>query len=386
MGEIVTVDRRIVAITDALNGAEATFERLLPKFMLDQRERFMQLALESAKRPEIVQCEPASIVAVVMKAAQCGLPLDGTHSAMVPFRDKGVLKAQFIPMFQGLIVASMRNGGVKSVWSSVVYDGDVFREVRGTNPGLVHEPSIGNRSIDKAFGVYACAKLETGETVFEFMDKEQVLAIKKTSKAVASGPWSKADQEGEMWRKTAVRRLAKYLPKSPDLQAVLDADEEYEKFTPRDVEFEHVTPPAQHSNGGPKRDLADLVPKQQPKSQPSNGPSKQVEHVSDEPLPVRWYHSIEIHLSESAERWLDQQLNSKGPLNGLTYRDCASSTDKAVREAVKAVLDEGAALQEKNGGAATAYQKMAEACRVFDNATLHKGPLESVPADDENRV
>lgn len=382
MGEIVTVDQRVAAVRAQIQKSTAEIEQMLPTFMAGQRDRFFQIAMQASTKKDLLGCEPVSIVAAIIKAAQCGLPLDGTHAALVPYMEKGVPLAQFIPMFQGLIVAALRNGNVKAVWSNVVYEGEEFTWVAGSEPKLVHKPNLIGKSIDKAVAVYACCVLPSGHTIFEVMDREQVHAIKKNSKAREKGPWSKPDQEGEMWRKTSVRRLSKYMPKSPDLQKVLDADEEFEPFEPREPEYEEVasTP---RTNGGPKRELADIVPTERRETQSQQRqPAREVEEV----LPVRWHADIEISLSKPFERWADQKLNSEGPLNGLTYREVASSSDPKVRAAVDEALKKGAQIQADKATTPTAFQKLAEARRsvLAAGPLANHAPVNHVDADESS--
>lgn len=354
MPEIQSQDRRLSTIETAIRASEDSFSRVLPQFMLAQKERFLQLAVEMAQKPELASCSPVSIVAGVMKAAQCGLPLDGTHAALTPY--KGT--ATFIPMFQGLITAAMRNGGAQKLWSAVVYEGDVFRETLGSRPELVHEPAHVSRDLSRALGAYACAKLPSGEVIFEFMDRDQILAIKSTSKA-QRGPWSVPAHEGEMWRKTAVRRLSKYLIKSPDFQAVLDADEEFE---PREAEARDLGADTLPPVGA--RNLGDLVP---PKTQPRTVDVK-AQAQSEPPVPTDvWYGGIQITLTRPPSEWIDTKLqsaNGKGRLDGLTLREVAASDDPKIAAARAEMLEDGRAMQERTSKASDFHQRLAEACRL----------------------
>lgn len=362
MSQIVPVEQRVAAMRETVQRVQVELEKALPDFMRGQSERFMQIAVDAAIHPDIVGSEPLSVVAAVMKAAQCGVPLDKVHGALVPFREHGVAKAQFIPMFQGLIVAAMRNGDVKSIWSNVVYEGDDFEEERGTEPKLRHRPKLGNRQIEKALGAYCCAKLTSGEVIFEFMDKEQILAVKRTSKA-SKGPWANKEQEPEMWRKTTVRRLAKYMPKSPDFQRLLEADDEFEPLEPRTAEYEPVSTPAPQE------------------SKPSNGTAAKVNGAAITPEvvpPVRWFREIEIQLTEPAEKWIDQVVTDKGVLAGVTYRQAVESNDEKVRAEVERVIGVGAQLQQDKGAAPRPYQKLAEALRL----KVAAGPLGTIESEE----
>jgi recombination protein RecT len=85
---------------------------------------------------------------------------------------------------------------------------------------LVHRPSLTDRG--SVIGFYAVAKLMGGGYSFEFMSTDEVNHIRdkaaeknrakkdKNGRPVISGPW--ADNYVEMGRKTALRRLFKYLP------------------------------------------------------------------------------------------------------------------------------------------------------------------------------
>jgi len=351
MPEIQSTDRRLSVMENAIRAQEDSFSKVLPAFMHGQKDRFLQLAVEMANKPELAKCSPVSIVAGVMRAAQAGLPLDGTHAALTPY--KGT--AQFIPMFQGLIVAAMRNGGVQKIWSAVVYEGDVFRETLGSKPELIHEPAHKSRDLSKALGAYACAKLPSGEIVFEFMDRDQILAIKAASKA-QFGPWSNAEFEAEMWRKSAVRRLSKYLIKSPDFQAVLDADQEME-FEPRDTQAFVRDVPTMPPAGA--KSLQDLVP-----------PSRTVEVAAkaEAPIPPEvWFGGIRIAITKPVAEWADvviQHPSGKGPFDGLTLRQVAASTDPKIVASRNAFLETARAQQESTGIVTESLQKLAEACRL----------------------
>ena len=54
------------------------------------------------------------------------------------------------------------------------------------------------------------------------MRKDQINKIRKSSRSPDSGPWSQHTEE--MWRKTVIRRICKYLPLTPKTTAVLQHD------------------------------------------------------------------------------------------------------------------------------------------------------------------
>jgi recombination protein RecT len=58
--------------------------------------------------------------------------------------------------------------------------------------------------------------------------------IKNVSRSKDSGPWS-GDFQGEMWRKSAIRRLSKRLPMSTDLEQTIRADDEIFNPAPQNI-------------------------------------------------------------------------------------------------------------------------------------------------------
>jgi recombinational DNA repair protein RecT len=166
------------------------------------------------------------LVAAVIQSSQLGLEPDGIlgHAYLVPFRNtkKNRMEVQFIPGYKGLIDLARRSGQVNRISAHVVYDNEPFVMEYGTKEVLEHKPlppsTRGNRK-----GVYAVAVLNDGSAHFEWLWDEEIEAVKRQSKAASFGPWK--THEDEMVRKTAIRRLVKYLPLSVELAKAAAIDE-----------------------------------------------------------------------------------------------------------------------------------------------------------------
>lgn len=197
-------------ITKALEGSKASWGPLLPKHIkTDQLLRSATAAV--AKTPELLACSPQSIVLAVAQAAALGL-LPNTPLGLgylVPFKTT----CTFVPGYRGLVRLAIQSGEVKSIESRAVYSKDAFEVHMGTDPRIDHSPSLDADRGDMV-GVYAVARLLTGEAVFEWMSIGEVNAIRDRSKAKGEGPW--VTDYTEMARKTVVRRLCKMLPLSEE--------------------------------------------------------------------------------------------------------------------------------------------------------------------------
>lgn len=174
--------------------------------------------------PEILRCEPASVMKALRTVSAAGLVPDGREAAIVPFKGQ----AQAMPMVFGLIKMARRSGDVKDIRAHIVYqnelDQDRFEYVVGDEETLRHEPILfGNKG--PAVAAYAIAKLKDGTIVREFMDKDQIEKVRKSSpqqrgKENPSGIWQ--TWTDEMWKKSVIRRLCKRLDLSAeDLRRVM---------------------------------------------------------------------------------------------------------------------------------------------------------------------
>jgi recombination protein RecT len=187
-----------------------------------QVERFARIVQTEMRRtPKLFECEPASLLGAMMLSAQLGLePGPLGHVYLVPFGRE----VTFIVGYKGMVELAYRSGQVKDVTARVVRDGDSFDYREGTRPFLDHRPAgpPGEREWTHA---YAVARTKAGGAPFAVLYPEDVARAKARSASAKKpgGPWD-TDTEA-MWRKTAVRRLAPFLPQTAQLAEALSVDE-----------------------------------------------------------------------------------------------------------------------------------------------------------------
>lgn len=175
---------------------------------------------ELRRNEQLAKCEPVSFLGTVIQASQLGLEL-GTvlgHAYPVPFWNNklGYLEATLIVGYRGFMELARRSGLVQKIDARVVYMNDRFEVEYGFDEKLVHVPVIdGDRGPMRC--TYAVALLDGGARQFEIVSladikkvKEDSLSKIKNEAAKKYSPW--VAYEDEMARKTAVRRLFKYLP------------------------------------------------------------------------------------------------------------------------------------------------------------------------------
>jgi recombination protein RecT len=229
--------------------AEALPEHLRKPEIVKRWERVIVSTV--ARTPKLQECAAtpqgiASLLQAIQQAAQLGLEPTGVLGSayLVPFRtgnkDKTGRKtegfhmeAQLIVGYRGLIDLARRSNQIESIEARVVYSNDRFHARFGTATEIEHEPAWeGERGAIKAF--YAVAKLKGGQTQIEIMTKAEVDAIRGRSKSGQDGPW--VTDYPEMGRKTVVRRIAKYLPLTPEMADAFATDNDLEEEPQQDAQ------------------------------------------------------------------------------------------------------------------------------------------------------
>jgi recombination protein RecT len=211
------------AVANRDNGAEAMittykddFATLLPSHV--KTAQFVSLAIYALRRNKdlvrAANANPGSFIAALLDCARLGLqPGDTFH--LVPFGNDIV----GIVDWTGEIELIYNAGAVSSVVAEIVREKDDFEYVPGVNERPVHKADwFGERG--KMIGVYAYAVLKDGATskvvVMNEAEIDQIKAVSKTARS-SSSPWQKWPDR--MWRKSAVKQLAKWVPSDPEIRS-----------------------------------------------------------------------------------------------------------------------------------------------------------------------
>ncbi len=196
-------------------------QRALPKHM--DADRIARIALTAVRTtPKLLECDQMSFMAAVMQSAQLGVePNTGLGQAyLIPYGKQ----VQFQLSYKGLIDLATRSGQYKAIYAHEVYQNDEFRFSYGLNKDLVHIPS--QEPNGEPIGYYAVYHLKNGGYDFVYWTKERVdQHAQKFSQAVQKGwtsPW-KTNYDA-MAKKTVLKEVLKYAPKSIELQKTVEAD------------------------------------------------------------------------------------------------------------------------------------------------------------------
>ena len=223
-----------------IRSMENQFQLAMPKGAeASQLVRDAITAMRTTKNLD--QCDAASVLGALMNCAQLGLrPAVLGQAWVLPFWDgnKGGHRAQLIIGYQGYIDLAYRSGSVASIIARTVYTNDHFDVDYGLSDNLTHKPCLdGPRG--EATAYYAIVKYNQGGHAFwvlshsEAVTHMELYAPRNRHKKI-TGPW--LSDFDAMARKTAVRQLAKYMPKSVELANAMRADDSVRVDLSPDVE------------------------------------------------------------------------------------------------------------------------------------------------------
>jgi recombination protein RecT len=225
---------------------EAKREQLQKLLVGQDVERFMTVALQAVtSNPDLLDADPISILSAIREAATHGLEPVGPlgDGAIIPYRENGRAIAQFQPMYRGLMKLARRSGEVAAIDGKVVYEHDLYEREFGTNPFIRHIPTPLGQDRGKYVGVYAYARLKTGELVVVELTLADIVKIRRSSRT--DKVW-KAHPE-PMMLKSALKRLMKLLPLEPTATSAIALDDQVEGGTPEAVRPAREVSPAKAS-------------------------------------------------------------------------------------------------------------------------------------------
>jgi recombination protein RecT len=182
--------------------------------------------------PDLAKCEEQTFFGALMTAAQLGLRPNVSsigHGWVLPYWSsrRNRFEANWILGYQGMIELGYRSGLVTKITAHTIYSNERHRVVWGSNDALEHEPIFDRAERGERLLHYAVVHLNTGGQLWNVIsdaDAQEVMAAhaaRDRNKNIV-GPWR--DDYEPMARKTALRGLWRYMPKTPAMALALATD------------------------------------------------------------------------------------------------------------------------------------------------------------------
>jgi recombination protein RecT len=204
------------------------FASVLPSHVrADTWVRLAQGALKKGKRgpsgrfelEEAAANNPGVFLASLLDAARLGLEPGTEQYYLTPRKVKGRLEILGIVGYQGHIELMYRAGAISSVVAEVVYANDKFTYAPGRDEVPLHEIDWDATDRGPLRLVYAYARMKDGATSrVVVLNKADIARIKVSSQGSDSdySPWRL--HEAQMWLKSSVRQLQKWVPTSAEFR------------------------------------------------------------------------------------------------------------------------------------------------------------------------
>ncbi len=265
---MANIEKRDKGIKDLLTGDafKAQVQNALPTHL--KPDRFIRIALTAlTKTPKLMECSQESFFQALLDLSQLGLEPDGRRAHLIPYGKT----VKLIVDYKGLVELAMQTGNVSNIHADLVCENDVFEYDRG---------EIKTHKIDfkkprgNAYAAYAICRFKDGTEKTEVMTRDDVESIRKRSQAGTSGPW--VTDWNEMAKKTAFRRLSKWIPLSPEQRDALEKDGD--RFEPINVKYVEHEP-----DRGVKALEGKLADKPEDKTEDPQAPKDGTEPFDDPP-------------------------------------------------------------------------------------------------------
>lgn len=213
----------LAIVTGAIQEARDDFSRVLVdrSISFERESGFaIQILQNNDFAMKVAMGSKQSLIAAVTNIAAIGISLNPARKQayLVPRGGKICLDISYV----GLLDIAIASGSILWGQAELVRENDAFRKV-GMDKQPVHEFEPFAKSRGEIVGVYVVVKLHNGDYLTTTMDIDEVHSIRDRSeswKRNGGGPW-KTD-EGEMIKKTVIRRAYKLWPKTERLDSAMD--------------------------------------------------------------------------------------------------------------------------------------------------------------------
>lgn len=226
-----------------LQSKSVEIQKLLPADI--ECDQFLAIAINSinshAQSQKLLSADRGSLFNAIRKSATDGLLIDGRESTLVTFSGQ----VAYMPMVQGLVKLASNSGEVTKIYANVVYQNDKFRYRPGIETEPLFDPDwFGDRGA--AIGAYAVVLTKSGEPIVSVMKSNRILAIGQGGKNGYQYDPKKGPHFEEWWKKTAIKNVLKYAPRSTRLDSALSHDNE--NIDPNSIPSSYVDPAVQQVN------------------------------------------------------------------------------------------------------------------------------------------
>lgn len=214
-------------------------KELLNYFMKDEAKmmKFMSWVIYSIQKIPTLLNDTDWLVNAVLELAQLWIsPGIKQEAYILPFKWKSTAMIGY-----QWYVSLLYWAGITSIQAEIVRDKDLFKNILWSNAQLIHEidPKLSEKARGEIIGCYAVVRLNW-QSIYKYMNKEDILEFRKYSQSYKDeekrkySPWNEAnDPQLNMWKKTVLKQLVKYLPKNEKIAQAIEIDNDEAPVNPK---------------------------------------------------------------------------------------------------------------------------------------------------------
>lgn len=211
-------------VREAIKRRLPTIKALLPD-VLDERKLAALVITEVHKTPKLAQCDEASLIGCVLRAAALGLQFgqDLGEVFLIP-RQAGQrgMECTLQLGYKGVIRLAERSGRIRSITTRSVYACDEFSYEYGLNERLDHKPGPADqRTADQLTHAYCVARYTNGGHDFEVLTRPDIEARRARGKG-AQPAWQ--TDYPKMAEKSALLAMRARLPLTTEVATAFAQD------------------------------------------------------------------------------------------------------------------------------------------------------------------
>lgn len=234
VGQAVEVVSQRKTPKELVKTYESSFAAVLPSH-ITRPETWIRVAQGALKKGKVADDgtgrtelevaasnNPGVFLATLLDCARQGLEPGTEQYYLTARKVKGQLQILGIRGYQGEIELMYRAGAVSSVIAEAVYTNDTFSYQPGRDEIPNHEIDWDSADRGKLRLVYAYARMKDGGySKVIVLNRAAIEDIKKFAQGTSSqySPWNTAEEA--MWLKSALHRLQKFVPTSPEYRQAL---------------------------------------------------------------------------------------------------------------------------------------------------------------------
>lgn len=216
---LLNKDTRSQKVYADLCSREQAIEEMLPYFMKGQAKRLMRRAVMymNDKRRDLADCPDSEFIRIVVEAASLGFALDGRMVYVVKYKSN----FQLVLDYKAMVAVAKRNRTIVDIDADIVCQNDRFEAARRDGKCILNHSYDLLADRGECIGAFARVFLPGGGWNYAIMNRAELDKVQAVSKAKYDGrPWDA--WEGEMQKKTVIRRALKLYQDDPGVMRMLE--------------------------------------------------------------------------------------------------------------------------------------------------------------------